>query len=128
MRTLVKGAFLHDVGKIGTPDQILLKPGKLNDVEFAEMKRHVIHGREIVAGSSWLQDADAVVGNHNEKFDGSGYHEGLSGAAIPIAARIFAIADRALYLDSDSRTMLAIGPPTELLRESLQSQQRTVGR
>jgi HD-GYP domain-containing protein (c-di-GMP phosphodiesterase class II) len=93
MCALMKGAFLHDVGKIGIPDAILLKPGRLDDEEFAEMKRHVEYGLEIVRHSSWLADAADVVGSHHEKFDGSGYTRGLRGEDIPINARIFAIVD-----------------------------------
>lgn len=93
IRQLVKGAFLHDVGKIAIPDSILLKPGKLDTEEFAVMKTHVVHGLDIVGSSDWLVDAADVVGGHHEKFDGSGYPRGLKGDAIPIAARIFAIAD-----------------------------------
>ena len=93
IRDLIKGAFLHDVGKIGVSDNILLKPGKLDDQEFEIMKEHVKHGLDIVNHSTWLTDAAAVVGYHHEKFDGSGYHENLAGTDIPINARIFAIAD-----------------------------------
>ncbi|PWC89495.1 transcriptional regulator [Azospirillum sp. TSH100] len=93
IRQLVKGAFLHDVGKIAIPDSILLKPGKLDAEEFAVMKTHVVHGLDIVGSSDWLTDAADVVGGHHEKFDGSGYPRGLKGDAIPIAARIFAVAD-----------------------------------
>lgn len=93
IRRLVKGAFLHDVGKIAIPDRILLKPGKLDAEEFAVMKTHVVHGLDIVGSSGWLADGADVVGGHHEKFDGSGYPAGLKGEAIPIAARIFAIAD-----------------------------------
>jgi len=93
MRSLIKGAFLHDVGKIGIRDSILLKPGKLSDAEFQEMKQHVRHGLDIVGRSAWLQDASEVVGGHHEKYDGSGYLDGKSGSAIPKVARIFAVAD-----------------------------------
>lgn len=93
MCALMKGAFLHDVGKIGIPDAILLKPDQLDETEFAEMKKHVQYGLEIVERSSWLKDAAAVVGGHHEKFDGSGYLQGLRGEEIPLPARIFAIAD-----------------------------------
>lgn len=93
IRRLVKGAFLHDVGKIAIPDRILLKPGKLDADEFTVMKTHVVHGLDILRASDWLTDAADVVGGHHEKFDGSGYPRGLAGDAIPIAARIFAIAD-----------------------------------
>ena len=93
MRALLKGAFLHDVGKLGIPDAILLKPGKLDAGEFGEMKRHVPHGLDIIERSGWLRDAAAVVGHHHEKWDGSGYGTGLRGEEIPLPARIFAVAD-----------------------------------
>lgn len=93
VRTLIKGAFLHDVGKIGIPDRILLKPGRLDDAEFTIMKTHVEHGRDIVSRSSWLQDALDVVCAHHEQVGGRGYPRGLTGEDIPITARIFAIAD-----------------------------------
>jgi HD-GYP domain-containing protein (c-di-GMP phosphodiesterase class II) len=93
LRALVKGAFLHDVGKIGIPDAVLLKPGKLDDGEFTTMKTHVGLGVDIVARSSWLAEAIRVVGSHHEKFRGRGYPAGVEAAAIPIEARIFAIAD-----------------------------------
>jgi HD-GYP domain-containing protein (c-di-GMP phosphodiesterase class II) len=93
IRSLMKGAFLHDVGKIGISDAILLKPGRLTEAEFAEMKRHVDHGQDIIGNSLWLQDAKPVVGGHHEKYDGTGYEDHLNGAGIPLIARIFAIAD-----------------------------------
>lgn len=93
VRELIKGAFVHDVGKIGIRDAVLLKPGRLDADEFAEMKGHVEHGLEIVGRSAWLARAAEVVGGHHEKYDGSGYPRGLAGGAIPLAARVFAIAD-----------------------------------
>jgi|GEM_PF-1345095 len=93
VRSLIKGAFLHDVGKIAISDAILLKPGKLDAAEFAIMKTHVRHGTDIVADSAWLNDAAAVVGGHHEKFDGTGYPDGLRGEMIPIGARVFAVVD-----------------------------------
>lgn len=93
IRGLIKGAFLHDIGKIGIGDQILLKPGKLTKSEREVMKRHVNHGIDIIGRSEWLKDATDVVGYHHEQFDGNGYPNGLSGEAIPVNARIFAIAD-----------------------------------
>ena len=93
IQSLIKGAFLHDVGKLGIRDNILLKPGRLDENEFEEMKTHVQHGMDIVARSSWLQDAEEVVGHHHQKFDGSGYYGGKQGKDIPLNARIFAIAD-----------------------------------
>ena len=90
---LMKGAFLHDVGKIGVPDAILLKPGKLTDEEFSEMQTHVQHGLDIVKDVKWFDDAAEVIGGHHEKWDGSGYPSGVAGNEIPLSARIFAIAD-----------------------------------
>ena len=93
IQSLIKGAFLHDVGKLGIRDNILLKPGRLDEIEFEEMKTHVQHGMDIVARSSWLHDAEEVVGHHHQKYDGSGYYGGKQGKDIPMNARIFAIAD-----------------------------------
>ncbi|MHB8092276.1 MAG: HD-GYP domain-containing protein [Syntrophales bacterium] len=90
---LIKGAFLHDVGKIAISDLILLKPGKLTEEEMAVMKTHVSHGVDIVDHYGWLKDAVDVVRYHHEKFDGTGYEAGLKGHDIPINARIFAVAD-----------------------------------
>lgn len=90
---LIKGAFLHDVGKIGISDRILLKPAKLSEDEYDLMKTHVQHGIDIVRRSGWLKDAIDVIGCHHEKFSGTGYPEGLKGPEIPVNARIFAIAD-----------------------------------
>jgi len=91
--TPTRGALLHDVGKIGIRDNVLLKPGKLTDDEFTVMKTHVDHGMDLTNHASWLKDAQEVVGSHHEKFDGAGYPHGLKGEAIPLAARIFAITD-----------------------------------
>jgi HD-GYP domain-containing protein (c-di-GMP phosphodiesterase class II) len=93
IRSLIKGALLHDVGKIGIRDDVLLKPGKLSDDEFTVMKTHVEHGLELTDRASWLKDAQAVVGSHHEKYDGAGYPAGLAAEAIPLTARIFAITD-----------------------------------
>jgi HD-GYP domain-containing protein (c-di-GMP phosphodiesterase class II) len=93
IRALIKGAFLHDVGKIGISDNILLKPGELEDNEFKEMQRHVIYGVEIINHSEWLYDAVDVVKFHHERFDGKGYMSGLAGKMIPLNARIFTVVD-----------------------------------
>lgn len=86
---------LHDVGKIGIPDAVLNKPGRLSDAEMAQMREHVRIGVRILEGGSsdLLQVAEAITGGHHEKWDGSGYPEGLAGEAIPIEARVAAIAD-----------------------------------
>jgi HD-GYP domain-containing protein (c-di-GMP phosphodiesterase class II) len=93
MRSLIIGSFLHDVGKIGIPDAILLKPGKLTDTEFSEMKKHVDLGMEIVDGIHWFNEAKQVVFGHHEKWNGDGYPQGVKGDDIPLLARIFAVAD-----------------------------------
>ena len=93
MQALIIGSFLHDVGKIGIPDAILLKPGKLTDEEMAIMRTHVDLGGESVSGIGWLEKACDVVLGHHEKWNGAGYPRGLAGDAIPLEARIFAVAD-----------------------------------
>ena len=85
--------FLHDIGKIAISDNILLKPAKLTNIEFEDMKTHVLHGVEIVQNNYWLKDAKDVILHHHEKVDGSGYPDGLQGDEIPYNARIFAVAD-----------------------------------
>ncbi|MCF6248357.1 MAG: HD-GYP domain-containing protein [Desulfobacula sp.] len=93
IRALIKGALLHDIGKIGISDAILLKPGKLSHEEFEKMKQHVAIGVKIIQYNDWLQDALDVVRFHHEKFDGSGYLSGKKGDDIPVNAKIFAICD-----------------------------------
>jgi HD-GYP domain-containing protein (c-di-GMP phosphodiesterase class II) len=93
MQELIVGSFLHDVGKIGIPDQLLLKPERLSEEEMAVMRTHVGLGEDIVAGAGWLAGGQAVVAAHHEKWDGTGYPRGLAGQDIALIARIFAIAD-----------------------------------
>lgn len=93
MQELIAGSFLHDAGKIGVPDAILLKAGPLNEEEMAVMRTHVDMGEEIVTGAGWLDGGREVVAGHHEKWDGTGYPRGLAGEDIPLVARIFAIAD-----------------------------------
>jgi response regulator RpfG family c-di-GMP phosphodiesterase len=90
---LGRGALLHDIGKIGVPDAILLKSGKLDDAEWAEMKRHPQTGYDILRSIHFLGSSAEMVLAHQERFDGKGYPRGLAGEEIPIGARIFAIAD-----------------------------------
>lgn len=87
------GALLHDIGKMGVPDQILLKPGKLNDEEWAIMRRHPTFAYEMLASISFLQPALAIPYCHHEKWNGMGYPRGLKEEEIPIAARIFTVVD-----------------------------------
>jgi len=93
IQALIKGALLHDVGKLGIRDKVLLKPGRLDEQEFAVMRRHVEHGLDITERAEWLAEAREVVGSHHEKYAGDGYPAGLRGDEIPLNARIFAIAD-----------------------------------
>jgi putative two-component system response regulator len=98
---LYKSAPLHDIGKVGIPDRILLKPGKLTPEEFEIMKTHTTLGRDAILAAervldmpnSFLRCAREIAYSHQEKWDGSGYPEGLSGDDIPIAARLMAVAD-----------------------------------
>ncbi len=92
---ITRAAPLHDVGKIGIPDSVLLKPGRLTDEEFAVMRRHTIIGARILEGSRspLMQLAEAVALRHHEKWDGSGYPDGIAGERIPLTARLVALAD-----------------------------------
>ncbi len=98
---LFKAAPLHDIGKVGVPDAILLKPGKLTAAEFEAMKLHTVHGRDAIAGvektlgssNDFLRYAKEITYSHQEHWDGSGYPQGLSGTAIPLSARLMAVAD-----------------------------------
>lgn len=92
---ILEAAPMHDVGKVGIADKILLKPGALSAEEFDVMKQHAVYGYELLSGSSsaLLQAAAEIARGHHEKFDGSGYPDGIKGEAIPIFSRIVAVAD-----------------------------------
>ncbi len=92
---ILQAAPMHDVGKIGIPDHILLKPGRLAPEEYDEMKRHAVIGHELLSGSESrvFQTAAVIALAHHEKFDGSGYPHGLRGDVIPLLGRIVAVAD-----------------------------------
>ena len=99
--SLYKSAPLHDIGKVGVQDSILLKPGKLTDEEFEEMKKHTTYGRDAIVAAeknmtvadNFLTFAKEIAYGHQEKWNGSGYPEGVSGDEIPISARLMAVAD-----------------------------------
>ncbi|MBA2524567.1 MAG: HD-GYP domain-containing protein [Pyrinomonadaceae bacterium] len=101
MHSLEFGALLHDIGKIGVPDNVLRKPGKLNDFEWEMMRRHPYLGQEILSGLSFLDDARTIVAQHHEKWDGSGYPLGLRGEEIDLGARILFVADAFDAMTSD---------------------------
>ncbi|AZN38042.1 two-component system response regulator [Iodobacter ciconiae] len=99
---LYKSAPMHDIGKVGVPDHILLKPGKLTDEEFNLMKMHTVYGRDVITSvesylgtkeDKFLHFAREIAYSHQEKWDGSGYPQGLKGEEIPLSARLMAVAD-----------------------------------
>jgi putative nucleotidyltransferase with HDIG domain len=98
---IARGALLHDIGKIGVPDAILLKPGPLTPGEWEEMRKHPDIGFQIVQGIPFLDSASDIVLSHQERFDGGGYPRALTGKEIHIGARIFAIADTFDAITSD---------------------------
>ena len=101
LKVIARGAFLHDIGKISTPDHVLLKPGKLNAQEMEIMREHCERGYQMVRKIPFLREASEIVLAHQEQFDGSGYPNGLRGEEIPLGARIFAIADTLDAITSD---------------------------
>jgi len=94
-KNILEAAPMHDIGKLATPDYILLKPGKLDVDELSIMHRHAEIGAQILAGSNsaLIRLAEEIAGSHHEKFDGAGYPKGLKGDSIPLAGRIVAVAD-----------------------------------
>lgn len=100
-RMMARGALLHDIGKIGVPDRVLLKPGKLDEEEWVEMRRHPEIGARILSGIPFLKPALEIVLTHQEKWDGTGYPGGLAGREIPLGSRIFAVADAVDAICSD---------------------------
>lgn len=93
LRDLKWGSYLHDIGKIGIPERILLKKGPLTDEEMTVVKKHTILGQTMIKNIDFLSRASEVVLYHHEKFEGTGYPIGLKGEEIPLFARIFAVAD-----------------------------------
>jgi putative nucleotidyltransferase with HDIG domain len=93
LRHLARGAFLHDIGKMGIPDNILRKPGPLTEEEWQVMRRHTEIGYAALRNIPFLRQAAEIVLTHQERYDGQGYPKGLRGEEIPLGARIFAVAD-----------------------------------
>ena len=120
MAKLIIGAYLHDVGKIGVPDSVLLKPGKLTPEERLVIETHVIKGREIVNEVEFLRLGADVVSSHHERWDGGGYSQGLRGEDIPIGARIFALVDvfDALMSKRPYKEAFSFEQSTTIIRES----------
>ncbi|MFA6121521.1 MAG: HD domain-containing phosphohydrolase [Sideroxydans sp.] len=120
---ILDAAPMHDIGKVGTPDLILLKPGKLTPEEFSIMKQHAVIGYEVLSTSSspMLKVAAEIAHTHHEKFDGSGYPQGLKGAEIPLFGRIVAVADvfDALTSERPYKQAWSIEQASEMLREGM---------
>jgi response regulator RpfG family c-di-GMP phosphodiesterase len=117
LRTLVMGAWLHDIGKLAIPDSILLKPASLTEAERRIMQRHVQIGYDLVSRIPFLMDAAEIILTHHERWDGSGYPRGLKGADIPLSGRIFAVADTLDAMTSDRPYRHAL--PLQTAREEI---------
>jgi putative nucleotidyltransferase with HDIG domain len=121
LKEIARGAYLHDIGKIGIPDAILLKPGKLTEQEMAIMKTHARIGYELVHRIAFLAPAAEIVLTHQERYDGTGYPQRLSKNQIPIGSRIFAVADTLDAMTSDRpyrRALPFSAAREEIIRES----------
>jgi putative nucleotidyltransferase with HDIG domain len=118
LRQIARGAFLHDIGKMGVPDQILRKPGPLTTDEREIMRRHCKIGFDVLQRIPFLKEAAEIVLSHQECFDGSGYPRGLRGEQIPVGARIFAVADTldAMISDRPYRKALPISAARDEIR------------
>jgi putative nucleotidyltransferase with HDIG domain len=118
LATLRRGALLHDVGKIGVPDNVLRKATALSESEWAVMKRHPEFGARIIAGIPFLQEVARIVRHHHERWDGMGYPDGLKGDRIPLGARIFTVGDSfdAMTSDRPYRRALLINAAREEIR------------
>jgi putative nucleotidyltransferase with HDIG domain len=117
---LAHGVLLHDIGKIGIPDAILLKPDKLTREEWTVMRRHPEIGAELIRDIPFLQGAMPIVRHHHERWDGTGYPDHLRGSEIPVAARIFAVVDAfdAMTVDRPYSTAIAFDAARAELRRS----------
>jgi len=118
LRYIARGAFLHDIGKMGVPDSILRKPGPLTNEEREIMRRHCEIGYAVLKGIPFLKEAAEIVLSHQECYDGSGYPRRLKGEQIPLGARIFAVADTldAMISDRPYRKALPISAARDEIR------------
>jgi putative nucleotidyltransferase with HDIG domain len=103
------GFLLHDIGKVGVPDAILFKPAPLSSDEFSRVAGHAEIGSKILRHVDFLEEAALIVRHHHERWDGTGYPDGLEGEQIPLAARVFAIADTLDALTTDRPYRKAVG-------------------
>ena len=114
VEVVAQAGLLHDLGKIGVPEQVLRKPGALDADEWLMMKRHPLLGAEIVAPLEFFGDGAIIIRHHHERIDGSGYPDGLHGDDIPMGARIVAVADVFDALTSDRPYRKAMSPAAAL--------------
>jgi putative nucleotidyltransferase with HDIG domain len=124
LKHIARGAYLHDIGKIGIPDAILLKEGRLTTEERTMMQTHVRIGYELVHRIPFLAPAAEIVLTHHERFDGTGYPQGLRGEQIPLGARIFAVSDTldAMTSDRPYRRALPFSAAREEITQGLGNQ------
>lgn len=122
LELLTRGGLVHDLGKIGVPDTIVSKPGRLTDEEFDLMKRHTVIGADIVSQMQGLQDLTPLVRHHHERWDGRGYPDGLKGEEIPFLARVLCVADSVESMLSDRPYR-----PTRSLTEVIAEVERSAG-
>jgi PAS domain S-box-containing protein len=114
------GVYLHDIGKMGIPDAILLKPGPLTDEEWEIMRQHPVYAYNLLRGIEYLEPALEIPYSHHERWDGSGYPQGLKGKTIPLGARIFAVVDvwDALTSDRPYRAALSVEETSQYLLDN----------
>jgi HD-GYP domain-containing protein (c-di-GMP phosphodiesterase class II) len=119
MLHLRRGALLHDIGKMGIPDAILLKPGPLTEEEWEVMRRHPVYSYELLSPISYLRPALDIPHLHHERWDGGGYPLGLKGEEIPLAARVFAVVDvwDALTSDRPYRRKVPVDRARQIIRD-----------
>ncbi|MGD9093384.1 MAG: HD-GYP domain-containing protein, partial [Anaerolineales bacterium] len=119
MANVRRGALLHDIGKMGIPDEILLKEGPLSEEEWEIMRKHPQYAYEMLKEINYLHPALEIPYSHHERWDGSGYPQGLKGDEIPLTARIFAVVDvwDALSSDRPYREALAYNEVMRIIRD-----------